>query len=239
MFIDFSYQTVIEDFSKDGNLKIEAILKILENSGNVHSDKANDNNLERTQQKHAWVLTDWKIQINEYPKYGDKIYCKTWSQSVTQTFNISRDFELYCNDKLVAIGTTRWVVLDLDTNRLCKIDKSIIEKYEPEEKSVFSEAKIEKIPTPDSFENEVSIQIRRNDIDFNAHVHNLTYLDYAQEAFPYSVYSTQNFKNIRITYKAPVKINEKIVAKYAFFQDNHIVFIYNTDGELKTQIMLK
>lgn len=239
MFVDFSYQPLIEDFTKDGKLKIESILKILENSGNVHSDKANDNNLERTQQKHAWVLTDWKIQINEYPKYGDKIIAKTWSQTVTQTFNVSRDFELYCNDKIIAIGTTRWVVLDLDTNRLCKIEQPIIQKYEPENKSVFAESKLEKIPTPDSFESEKEIQIRRSDIDFNDHVHNLTYLDYAQEALPFTIYSSQNFKDIRITYKSPVKLDEKILAKYSFFQDSHIIFIYNSEGELKTQIMLK
>ena len=65
MFVDFNYQPIIEDFNKNGTLKLEAILKVLENSGNVHSDTAGDNNLVRSQNRIAWVLTDWKIQIKE------------------------------------------------------------------------------------------------------------------------------------------------------------------------------
>ena len=42
MFIKFDYQPLIEDFYNNGEMKIETILKILENSGNRHSDTAGD-----------------------------------------------------------------------------------------------------------------------------------------------------------------------------------------------------
>ncbi|MGN0732437.1 MAG: acyl-[acyl-carrier-protein] thioesterase [Treponema sp.] len=239
MFVDFNYQPIIEDFNKNGTLKLEAILKVLENSGNVHSDTAGDNNLVRSQNRIAWVLTDWKIQIKEYPVYNDKIVAKTWSQKVTQVFNVFRDFELYASGRIAAIGTTRWVALDLETSRLCKIEPSLIERYEPEDKAVFEDSKLEKIPVPEKFDSETLLQIRRSDIDFNDHVHNLTYIDYAMEALPNDIYAKQNFKELRITYKNPVKAGEKITAKYACLSDNHIVFVYNSDGDLKTQIMLK
>ncbi len=238
MFIEFNYQPIIEDYNANGTLKLETILKILENSGNAHSDKAGDNILDRSQKKLAWVLTDWKIKINEYPKYGDKIVAKTWSQTVTQIFNVFRDFELYCNDKICAVGTTRWVVLDLETGRPCKIEQSLIDKYQPEEKSVFGDEKLAKIPVPECFRSETAIATRRSDIDFNGHVHNLTYLDYAMEALPEDVYNAQNFGELRITYKGAVKQGEKLVAKYAECDGSQIVFIYTDGGELKTQIQL-
>lgn len=236
MFVEFNYQPVLEDYNKDGSLKIESVLKILENSGNAHSDKAGDSILDRSQKKLAWVLTDWKIKIDEYPKYGDKIVAKTWSQSVTQIFNVSRDFEFYCNGKICITGTTRWVVLDLTTGRPCKIEKDLIAKYEPEDKSVFEEVKLAKIPAVQEFSFEKEIQTRRSDIDFNDHVHNLTYLDYAMEVLPEQVYNAHNFSLLRITYKSPVKAGEKITAKYAFAENSHIVYIFGGEGELKTQL---
>lgn len=184
-------------------------------------------------------MTDWKIQIKKYPVYNDKIVAKTWSQKVTQVFNVFRDFELYASGRIAAIGTTRWVALDLETSRLCKIEPSLIERYEPEDKAVFEDSKLEKIPVPEKFDSETLLQIRRSDIDFNDHVHNLTYIDYAMEALPNDIYAKQNFKELRITYKNPVKAGEKITAKYACLSDSHIVFVYNSDGDLKTQIMLK
>lgn len=237
MFVDFNYQPVIEDFNKDGTLKLEAIVKIFENSGNAHSDIADDGNLNRTQNGIAWVLTDWKIQISEYPKYKDTLTARTWSQKATQVFNVSRDFELFSNGTCDAVATTRWVALDLGTQRLLKIEQPLIEKYCPEEKSVFAEAKLPKIPVPEQFENETEIKTRRSDIDFNGHVHNLTYIDYAMEALPPDVYSTRNFTQLRITYKNPVQSGETVWAKYARTGDSHVVCIYGASGELKTQIL--
>ena len=42
MFIKFEYQPLIEDFYNNGEMKIESILKIFENSGNRHSDSVGD-----------------------------------------------------------------------------------------------------------------------------------------------------------------------------------------------------
>ena len=120
-----------------------------------------------------------------------------------------------------------------------KIEQDLISKYGPESKSVYTETKLEKIPVPEDFSAVKEIQIRRSDIDFNDHVHNLTYLDYAMEVLPEDIYEKQNFSTLRITYKSVVKSGEKLVAKYKSVDGANIVFIYNDKDELKTQILLK
>lgn len=59
MFVKFEYEPIIEDFYSNGEMKIETILKILENSGNKHSDIAGNNILEGSSSGSAWILTDW------------------------------------------------------------------------------------------------------------------------------------------------------------------------------------
>lgn len=238
MFVKFEYEPLIEDFHSNGDMKLESILKILENSGNRHSDTAGDNILKGSSSGSAWILTDWYVEIDSCPKYGDKIYAITWSLGVSSLFGTSRDFELYCNEKLCVKGTTRWVNYDIKAGRPAKITEELISKYQPETKSVFADAKLSKISIPESFDTEISITPRRNDIDFNHHVHNLVYVDYAMEAIPEEVYQNHNFKSIRITYKTGVKNGEKINVKAKSIEKNHVVCIYGEDNSLKTLIEL-
>ncbi len=236
MIIDFEYQPVLEDYKKNGDMKLGSILKILENSGNKHSDKAGDAILEGSSNGKAWVMTDWYIELISYPKYGDKILARTWSEPVTHPLICTRNFEMYCNGELTVKGMTKWILLDLTTNRPCKITQEIIEQYQPEAKQNFPGSKLDRLVTPENFESETSISIRRADIDFNDHVHNLTYLDYALEALPQEVYDKRNFKKLRISYKMAVKSGEEISCKYAKNEGRHICCIFGKGGDLRTQI---
>ena len=238
MFVKFEYEPIIEDFYSNGEMKIETILKILENSGNRHSDTAGDNILKGSSSGSAWILTDWYVEIDSYPKYGDKVYAITWSQGAISLFGSSRDFELYCNDKLCVKGTTRWVHYALNAKRPAKITEELISKYEPETKSVFEDSKLPKIDVPENYDTEIVVTPRRNDIDFNHHVHNLVYVDYAMESIPLEVYNNHNFKNIRITYKSAVKSEEKIKVKSYSNEKTHTICIFGEDDNLKTLIEL-
>ena len=236
MTVDFEYQPLLEDYKKNGDMLLGSILKILENSGNKHSDAAGDAILEGSSNGKAWVLTDWYIELIAYPKYGDKILARTWSEPVNHPLICTRDFEMYCNGELTVKGMTKWILLDLEKGRPCKITQEIIDKYQPEDKQTFPGSKLDRIVTPESFDKETAISIRRSDIDFNDHVHNLTYLDYALEGLPQEIYDKRDFKKLRISYKMAVKSGEEIICKYKNNEGHHICCIYGKSGDLKTQI---
>jgi len=238
MIIEFEYQPLIEDFKKNGDMLLSSILKILENSGNKHSDNADDNILEGSNNGKTWVLTDWLLEVVSYPKYGDKILAKTWSEFPVG-FGCNRDFELYCNGKLAVKGLTKWILLDLVANRPCKVPQELIDQYQPEDRCVFADTKMPRLSLPEAFDSETPIQVRRSDFDFNNHVHNLVYVDYALEALPKAVYDSRDFRSIRINYKQAVKQDEQISCKYAEVEGKHICCIFGSDGSLKTQIELK
>lgn len=239
MFVEFNYEPIIEDFYSDGTLKLETILKILENAGNRHSDLAGDYILQKSSGGKAWILTDWYVEIEKFPKYGDKICAKTWSQGLTSPFGSSRDFEFFSNGEIVAKGTTRWVLFDLENGRPAKVGEELVAKYGPEKKSVFAESRLPKIAIPESFSNEITLKPRRNDIDFNHHVHNLVYVDYAMEALPEEIYKAHKFNKIRISYKSAVKEGENLCIKYAGTENTHTTCIYDAEGNLKTLIEIQ
>lgn len=236
MIVEFEYPTVLEDYYGDGLLKVEALFKILENAGNKHSDTVGDSIIAGSNAGYAWVLTDWYVEIDTYPKYGDTLKSCTWSNGAYSLFTTMRHFELYANGTCCARGTSRWIVLDLKTNRPKKIDADLLKQYEPEEKLVFSDNKLPKLHQVETSLLQTMLQPRRNDIDFNNHVHNLVYIDYAMEALPKEVYQSHNFKSVRIAYKTQVREGETMHVTYSFVDNTHVVHIYGEDHELKTVV---
>lgn len=230
MIVDFTYIPVLEDFYNNGDLSLTALLKIFENAGSTHSDLAKDNILEGSSKGKAWVLLDWKIQVIKMPKYGTKLLAKTWLDEVKSPFGTTRNFLLYTenSEEICVKGVTKWVMLDLSTNRPTKIAGDLIDRYAPEKNDLLKDFKIEKIQETSQWIDKIDIELRRGDIDFNNHVHNLCYLDFACEVLPKEIYdSLYRIQNLRITYKNAITFGEKICAKYAYENNRHLVGIYS------------
>lgn len=236
MIFEYDYKPVIEDFSKDGTLTMTAIVKIMENAANIHSDKVGDSVFNIRDLSRAWILTDWQIQIDEYPVYGDEVKTETWSECVTSPLVANRNFIFYKNGTACGIASTRWILLDLTTGRPSRIDSSSLEKYEPEDKTVFEDKKLTKIPVPETFEKEIKIPVRKSDIDFNNHVHNLTYLDFAKEVLPDDDYN-KNFRTLRISYKTALKEGSTAICRYAKVENQSVVFIFDGCGNQCCNVM--
>ncbi|MCQ2598511.1 MAG: thioesterase [Treponema sp.] len=236
MIFEYSYTPVFEDFNKEAALTINALVKILENSGSGHSDMAGDNVFDMHNRANAWVLTEWQIEVQDYPKYGDQIKAETWSEGLSSPLVANRNFLLYKNGEVCAKGATRWILIDMATGRPCRIEPAHLERYENEPKTVFEDKKLSRIPTPEAWEKEVRLPVRFSDIDINDHVHNLTYLEYAREVLPRKEAEIMNFKKLRIAYKTALREGGTAVVRYAFVEDSHLVFIYDAEDHLCCQL---
>ena len=205
MIFKENFKIQLKDIGKENYIKNIGILEIFENIGTHHSDIAGHgpNTIEET--GVSWVLLDWKLQVIKRPKYGQNLNVHTWARTIggeikkTYTY---RDFEVYDEENnLCIIGTSKWVLINVNTGRITKIDDNIIGKYEPEDKNVFNIDELDKIKIPESFSNEITYKVNRRDIDINGHMHNLYYLDLAYEVLPEDVYNKRPFDNVRIQYK--------------------------------------
>ncbi len=233
MIFSTEFSPLLEDFDNNESLTMAAILKYFENAGSRHSDAANDSAIMVAKtQGVAWVLTDWKVQAKVFPRYGQKIKVETWSEGLVSPFGTSRNYYLYADGNLAVEGTSKWVRFDLRAGRPIKVEADLLDRYGPEPgKKVFGGEKISKIALPETFASETKIALRKSDFDFNKHVHNLNYYDFALEAIPAK--TAAPFKNARISYKTALKEGDGALAKCAQVDEKSVVAIYaaGTDGE--------
>lgn len=226
MFYNEIYIPRVSDFNRNGRLSYEAILQILETSGSHHSDKAKDNVIKGSQHGIAWILVDWRVSVLRRTDSTEQLNITTWVRGKSGSATVYRDFVLtdHRGDEVVR-AEAKFCLLDITTGKLTRISEDLMQSYEPENRAIFDDASVH-LRAPTEYISEQTVPIRRSDIDFNGHVHNTRYMDYALEAIPQEIYEADAFSSIRIVYSKPIKENYIITVKYTTNPNAHIVAIY-------------
>ena len=226
-----NFKMGLKDIGKDNKIKNRTILEFLENIGAYQSDLVGYGADFTNKTGLAWVLLDWKLKVLKRAEYGEILTIKTWGRAMNKAYSY-RDFEVYNQtNELCAIATSKWAMVDIKKGKIVKITEEIIQKYEPEEKSVFENKIIEKIGMPEDNNKYTTTKykVNRKDIDLNGHMHNLYYLDLIYEALPEDIYQNEIFNNVRIHYKKEIKPKENLNCDYIYEDGKHKVYIYNED----------
>lgn len=226
------YRIGFTDVGGSNKLTNKAILKVLENAGGMQSEDVGYglNQIEET--SLSWVLLAWKVQVLSRPLYNEELLIKTWARDTTKV-STYRDYEIYdSNNKLVAIATSKWTLINIRTKSLEKITEELISKYNPETKSVFENNVLDKLKEPEQYDSKSEYKITRSEIDINDHVHNLYYLDFAYEALPEDVYRGEECNNIEIMYKKQIKLGDEIICLYSKNENKNIVSVKSKDEKV-------
>ena len=238
MIVEQEYRVKLSEIGQDNKITNKAILSDFEDVGGIHSNKAGYGVLDIPKTHLTWLLLDWRLQVIRRPNYSEKIKVKTWSRHALKCYAF-RDFEV-CDEQgnIIAIAASKWVLVDTEKGKIVRVSDEILRRYNPEiDKKVFENEQFDKILEPESFQREIKYTVKRADIDVNEHMHNLNYLDLANEALPNEVYTKGDLNNVRISYKKEIKLGEIVKCKYSYENDKHIVTIKSEDDKITHAII--
>ena len=238
MILENEYIIKLSEIGKGNKVTNKAILSYLEDIGGIHSNKAGYGVFEIAETHLSWILLGWRMQVIRRPKYAEKIKVKTWSKGVVKLYTY-REFEVYDEqENLIIKASSKWVFLDIQKGKIVRIDSSIMDKYEPEvDREVFGKEEFDKVKEPNDYQYETQYTVRRSDIDVNNHMHNLNYIELANEALPEDVYKGALFNDVRIAYKKEIKLGETVKCKYTFEDNKHIVVVKSEDDTVTHAII--
>lgn len=98
----------------------------------------------------AWILLNWKLEVFSRPLWNHKVTIKTWPRRFNRCYSC-RDFEVYDeSDKLIAIASSKWVLLDLIKDSIARITEEMAERYQLLNKSVFQDFDFTKMKEPEN-----------------------------------------------------------------------------------------
>ncbi len=220
------YEPRISEYDKNGNLSVKSIIGILEDAGAKHSTFAGNDILECRLNGYTWILVEWNVEINRLPKSSQKLLVETWAVFKKPEIITSREFEIKDEQGNVFIhACERLVYEDLQNGKLVRITPEMMGNYNPEPE-LQHKFRFAKLKEPAVYDCEKPLAVRITDIDFNDHVHNTVYFDYALDMLEQSGEFISGF---RILYKKPLMYKDTVTVKRANTDGGYTVGIYKED----------
>lgn len=235
-YFERDYTINVSHVAPNGFITNMGILSLLEDTACKHSDIAGYGFNDIYNTGLSWILLAWKVKVLKRVKYADTVKVRTWARP-SKKFTTLRDFEILDkDDNVICIATTKWTLVDIKKETITLITDEIINKYFPEDTSVFSNddssnTDIKKLVEPIEHSSEYIYKTQRRDIDINKHMHNLNYLSLAYEVLPEDVYNSAECDNIEIMYKNSLKLGDTAKCLYSKVDNAHYVTIKSLDDK--------
>lgn len=241
MIYSNEYVVGIEQTGFNNLITNKGILSIMEDIASLHSAEVGYGLLDIEKIRRGWILLDWQIKVMKRPLYNEKLSVSTWSRGFEKACAY-RDYEFKNQSgEVVIIGTSRWILFDIDKRRPLRLTEDITSLYDSEtEFKVFKED-IKDIAFDESMIAEVKGQqykVMRRDIDINNHMHNINYLEVAFEALPEDVYKKIHFENLRIQYKREIKYGDMVECRY-FESEGYKAVAMLVEGRVHAIVAMK
>ena len=170
------------------------------------------------------MLADYQIEIKSYAKYKDTVKVVTYIGGMNKFYGL-RCFEIY-NEKeeLLLKGTTLVILVDTKRRRPKPIPKELYEVYGIyENNSEIGKNKL-KLKAFEEADIESNIEIKYADLDFNYHVGNVKYVEFALDTIPLDTMKKYKLEKVYIRYNKEIGLNDKIkVLTKMESSDNKIV----------------
>lgn len=212
----------------------EAIVNFLQDCTMFHSNSVGGGVDFYKQEKKAWVLNSWQIEVKRQLLEEEEITVCTWPYDFTGAYGHRNFMILDSKGEHVVEANTLWVFTDLTTGRPVKLTEDIVNLYDMDEK-LDMEYLDRKIKIPQELEGvkQIDVPVLKNFIDTNGHVNNGKYIGCASEYIPegYMV------ERIRAEYKRPAVIGDTFYPVVYTWQESeekaHIwVSLNNAEGNV-------
>ncbi|HEY5961284.1 MAG TPA: acyl-ACP thioesterase domain-containing protein [Polyangiaceae bacterium] len=203
----------IHDFDSDafGSLTMPRLLGYLLHAAGGSADSLGFGIRELQKQGLTWVIGRIRIVLNECLAVGDSIIVETWPSGLQRSIAM-RDFRIIRNGLEVGRATSQWFVLDMETRMPVRPHAWFPERLraQPEHLVTLSRTVPKLLEPPELC---VSFEVRKADIDINRHVTAASYVTWAMESIPETVWSEQRIESFDVHFLEECHLGSTVMAE--------------------------
>ena len=190
-----------------GRLGLYALLNLLQDVGWSHAHTLGHGHEDTAGRKAMWVLTRQRVQMSEWPLWGNRLKIETWLRPTTGAF-VSRDFRVYVGEKMIGEATSSFLLLNNETRKPMREDLSKLGFPMRSENHVSFDA--EKVQPVSDVKTLTKFEVRNSDIDMNNHVNNTRYAQWVLDAIPFASHAKFLLKQYEINFIAETKSGDVV-----------------------------
>ncbi len=211
-----------------GRILPKILSQIVSDVANAHTTQLGVDRLTLNAENITWMLHSVHIKIDEMPMQGDVLHITTYPAGLDRLFAL-RCYEID-NDKgtsLVKIST-RWMLIDLNKRRPIRPTPRIIAlnsgltlpPYMPQ-----NTLSARNMPT--SFTETHLFDATFDNIDFNGHVTQSTYIMWLTNSLPFQFHKTHSLVEAELIYEHEIMPENTVRALINQSDNNELVTIYH------------
>lgn len=229
MRTDFKSRVRFSEVDADCKLSFGKIIDYLQDCSNLQSEMLGVGVEHQEETNKAWILSSWQVEVKGEIKNGDNIEVATWPYSFNRACG-KRNYTIAMADSpkdYIIEADSMWVLLNIDTGMLAKVEDSDTEKYELEEPLDMNYSK-KKIAKTSEYERKDEHIVYNYHLDINRHMNNSWYVKIAEEY----IEDKSKIKSFRVEYKKSAKLGNKVIPFVAYENGRYVIELRNEENEV-------
>ena len=190
------------------------LLYYLEDSAIAHSESVGYGLSQVKREGLAWILNRWHLQMDQYPRLGEKVIVETWPSSFERFYGRREFLIRNKHQEVIGRATSLWIFYNIATKRPVRIRSEFGEVYGLNPIRAIDDP-FDPLPVMSAgvWEGEQEFSVRRSDIDTNGHVNNANYLQWMLEVVPEDIFQNYQLTSLEIQYKKETTYGSSISSK--------------------------
>ena len=145
-----------------------------------------------------------------YPEKGETIEVKTWPSVIKGIFTL-REYEIHNSETALVQATSSWMAVDLNRKKPVRIEDALPSFSLYDRRAVQDDFK--SLPEIKSTDIELKFPVLKKDLDFNKHVNNAVYIQWAAETVPKEIVMNLRPVQIEVNYKNETFYGDWVISR--------------------------
>ena len=224
----YSYNAFVRYSETGGRFKlpVSGIANYFQDCAILHSERVGAGIEYLKEQKRAWFLVSWQIDIDRYPLLHEDIEVSTWAYMFRGSMGYRNFLIRDLQGETLVKAATIWSYVDTSSMRPTKVDDHMAEAYAPYEPKLDMEYTPRKIAIHDDMTLIAKRQVMPYQIDSNNHMNNEAYLAMAMEY----IGSWEDIGRVRAEYKQQFSNGETVYIYYGEWENVRQFAFYSDEG---------
>lgn len=239
MYFEGHYPIDTRDADPQYHCRPSALLGYLQEAATDAANQLCMTRQELLEQHHGfWMLARIWVELNRPLRWQETLTIRTWHRE-GRGASVYRDFDLYVDGEPVGQAVSTWVLADVESHRLMRIDKVPGIMGTNQGGELEKNISLGKLKLPDDLEVAERRRMHYSETDMNGHINNTRYADFACDALKMEGMEEGEFvRELQIGFLAECHAGEELVLSAGMEENHGFVRGNGADGKPRFEALL-
>ena len=162
----------------------------------------------------TWMLSRLHLVITSYAAWRELVNIRTWPSGMRGRLTATRDFRVRGDSgETLLLGVSEWLYVELGTLKIVRLPPAFAALAPEGTPQVDVPEAAGKIPDFAAAEWSATLTVRHSDHDFNNHVNNAHYVEWALECLPDGWNAARRVCELDIAYRAAATWGDTVISE--------------------------